>query len=69
MRVPGWCSQCHRIRQVQVGGAAMRVIDAVAAAGGRTPVGVCDECEHAKAEQPKAVGWPKAWSLLSHGGR
>jgi hypothetical protein len=56
MRVPGWCSQCQRIRKVQIGGAAMRAIEAVAAAGGRTPVGVCDECEQAEAKQAKAAG-------------
>lgn len=44
MRVPGYCTRCHRVRTVRVTGAAL------ARARGGIVEGVCAECEDAEGE-------------------
>lgn len=40
MRIPGYCTGCRRIKQVQVSGSGMTAV-----ALGRTASGVCAQCQ------------------------
>lgn len=43
MRMPGYCTSCHRVRQVTVSGPMV----------GRTPSGICADCERKERDAPK----------------
>jgi hypothetical protein len=47
VKLPGYCTECHRVRQVNVSGHQMAMV-----AVGRSVEGVCDECVE-KRDEPR----------------
>lgn len=46
MRLPGYCTGCHRIKQVRVSGAQMALV-----AAGQVAQGTCASCEQKEEDE------------------